>query len=353
MRAGLVKDTQSQYGNQINVWLKFCREMGYDPIDPSDENIVLFMAFLATELKKSGGVIEKYLTAINHHFRMHKINWARSGYLKYALRSFKIRYPKQTRIKKPITHEYIWWIWCSFYNPNDLHFTYFAYLIAINIGYWLGCRPCEYCLNPKLGITNKFESIKWRLDSNGKPIEMILYFYAAIRKGGKHLQQFLSKTNKLGEKIEILPIKCQCGQTRFGLPSPCLVHAMWHYQIQRAKRFGKIQKSDWLLVNGINEVIKYDKIRCFLHKAIIKMAKITGVQLLPWEYTPHALRTGGTTDQARLGATYFMLKSFGRWESDDWQQTYISLDFYDLSVLRGETITDIRMSMKNCMAKTM
>ena len=128
---------------------------------------------------------------------------------------------------------------------------------------------------------------------------------------------------------------------------------MWYYQLERAKRFGPLTGSDWLLVDDRNQVIKYDKVRCFLHKAIVKMAQTTGVQLLPWEYTPHALRTGGTTDHARMGASYFMLKSFGRWESDDWQQTYISMDFYDLSVLRGETITDIRNSMKNCMSKTM
>ena len=85
----------------------------------------------------------------------------------------------------------------------------------------------------------------------------------------------------------------------------------------------------------------------FLDKVIIGRSKATNVTLSPHHYTPHALRTEGATDLARLSPNMLFIQQFGRRKSEEWKRTYIELDFQDLAKLRGETITTLRELMKH------
>ena len=135
----------------------------------------------------------------------------------------------------------------------------------------------------------------------------------------------------------VLAIDCQCYKSNsvyLARTGPLMIR----YLKMRCKLFKKrLKKSDPLLVTELNARLKCCHINDFLHEAIRKMAEATGIPLSPFEYTPHSLRTGGTTDLARLGRNALFIQKFGRWQSNQWKQVYIQLDFRDLARLRNET----------------
>ena len=301
-------------------------------MEPNEPNIELFMAFLAIELEKTGKVIETYINAISNLFKIYRIEWKRSALFRITLNAFKLRHPSDEQPKKPMSHLFIWWIWNSYLDLNNINFDIFACLIGMLIGYFLGCRPCEYSRDAKGKLRTRYYQLS----------------YLPKKKRAKELVLTLvdTKTNKTGSKVEICTIDCQCGKKRFGIPSPCLLHAMLLYQKERKKRFGKIRKTSPLIVTALNNSICFSHMSNFLHKAILAMCIRTGIKLCPFEYTPHALRTGGTTDLARLGHNWLYIQKFGRWDTKEWQDTYVKLDFKDLAQLRNETITYIRGQMQ-------
>ena len=85
----------------------------------------------------------------------------------------------------------------------------------------------------------------------------------------------------------------------------------------------------------------------FLPKAILAVRMKTEIKLCPFKYTPHALRTDGIIDLARLGQNWFYMQKFGRCEAKKWQDAHVQLDFKDLAQLRNKTTTPFRDQMKD------
>ena len=252
--------------------------------------------------------------------------------MSYTIKSLKTKYPTNPQRKRPFSHIMVWWIYNAYYDAANPNFTYLAVIIAILICYFLGTRPNECVWSYHSKSTAYYRQIQF-LPSKKEPKELVF-----------HLTK--SKTNP-GDRLELLSIECHCQKMRFGLPSPCLVHLLKRYLKLRKKKFGKIKKDDELLITELGRKLKYCHLNDFLHKSIIKMSEATKVPLSPFFYTPHSLRTGGTTDLARLGRNALFIQQFGRWQSDEWKKVYIQLDFRDLAALRGETISFIRNSMKH------
>ena len=96
------------------------------------------------------------------------------------------------------------------------------------------------------------------------------------------------------------------------------------YQKMRRIRFGKPTRREPLLVSAVNCPLSHYHMCNFLHKAILSMNVKLKMNMVPFHYTPHALRTGGTTDL--YGSQLLYIQSFGRWDKE-WQDTYVNLDF--------------------------
>ena len=307
--------------------------MKLNPLSPNEINIEAYFGYLIHVHNKTGPVVRRHAQAVFHHFRYNRVNWVRSERLRYSIRSLERRYPAISDQKKQFTHWFVWWVWFSFLNPKDVNFGYFACCMAMCIGYFLRCRPCEYS------------------ERANKPsyLRMSSLHYIPSKKHAKKIVLKLdkTKTNQQHKQIEILSIDCQCNESRFGKLLPCLVHYMIEYQRFRKRLWGKPSKSAPLLVNAEGESLKYWQVNNFLHKAILTLTHHSRIPLIPHQYTPHSLRVGGTTDLARSGANLLNIQKFGRWTTKEWQDTYVQLDFTDLARLTGQTTTSIRHSMRN------
>ena len=332
---GLTNGTIMKYKDKVHLWIDFCKEFGYDPLVRNENTLYCFFGFLIKERKKTGASIEEYLSALTAYWRFYQLEYKRSGMMSYTIKSLKIKHPVSPRKKKPFSHLFIWWIFHTFYNAKHPNLTILAVVIGILMGYFLGCRPNEYC------YSYHKDQYTYRCQIRFIPSKEDAKEIAFMIPRGR------SKTNRNGD-MEMITIDCHCHKMRFGLPSPCLVHLLLFYEKLRIRSFKKsLKPSDILLVTEVNKPLKYCQVNDFLHKAIIKMAAATKVPLCPHEYTPHALRTGGATDLARMGKNTLFIQQFGRWRSDEWKKVYIALDFTDLAILRNETITFIRNSMRH------
>ena len=322
------------YDDHINR-INFCLDLHLNPLVVNENALFLFFGYCAKELHKSGNTIDHYLSAITAYWRLYNVQYKRSSLMSFTIRSLKIKFPVNGQKKKPFTHLFVWWIYNAYYDAAKPSLTMLAVINGMLFGYFLGCRPSEYCYSYHKGIITTLGQLDF-IPAINNAKEMIF----TIPKGQ-------AKTNRHSD-AEILAIDCQCQKTRFGLPCPCPVHTMIKYIKMRCKLFkGKVKRSDPLLVTELNKRLKYCHINDFLHKAIRTMSEATGVPLSPFEYTPHSLRTGGTTDLARLGRNALFIQKFGRWQSNQWKQVYIQLDFRDLAKLRNETTTSIRDAMRH------
>lgn len=317
--------TRKGYEGQIRRYKEWCSLVNKNwKKEPKDEDIASFMGWLYYEYALSGDQISACLTGLNHHFRCHWIKWKRSEAINYRVKCYRGFAPSKVHPKKPFCYFFVWWFFKSYYDPKS--FRYFACLIALSIGYWLGARPGEYS-KYKGSVLLKYRQLEYTPDARN-PKEM-------------SIRLTTSKTNQDGRIVERLCVRCQCGKKRFKLEAFCPVHAMVRYQYERKKLFGRIKGDDPLIVSDKNRPFSYTHILNFLHYGICRLSKIRKVKLEPSEYTPHSLRVGATTDRGREGWDSLRIEKFGRWRTLEWRQVYVKLDFIDLAKLRKETVGEI------------
>ncbi len=82
-----------------------------------------------------------------------------------------------------------------------------------------------------------------------------------------------------------------------------------------------------------------------MQKCIDTMNLHTKLNMKPNEYTPHSLRVGGTTDEARNGTAGYLIEKRGRWHSKVWKRVYIKLDWQDISFLSNRPIFELMNSI--------
>ena len=157
-----------------------------------EEHIQAFLGYMIDEEDATSNVCDKALMALRDFFKLNNINWSRSPILKLTMKGIRRTYPGAKYRKKPIPHWFIWWMWNSYYNPNN--FLFFGVLVGILMGYWLGCRVGEYTVNDPKDMPLPLVTLSY----NPKGIKKKKYAKELV------INLHKSKTNQLGERPEIL-----------------------------------------------------------------------------------------------------------------------------------------------------
>lgn len=326
--SALSRGTKDNYATHLKHWFRFCAITFHDPLDPNCQAIEKFIGYLFCYTTVNGDGAGRILTALNNHFIEAKIEWYRPKWISYLLKGFRDLKPKELRPKRPFCH-----IMIHYFNEHVIKkkdFLHASIWLGMLFGYFGGMRPNEYS-KTKYSTPLTLRQLTWN-PSADSPREVII----TLKK---------SKTNRFGSKHEQVTMGCNCGQKRFGYPSPCPVHLLLSFLKMRRDRFGSVNLSQPVLVDQKNKILKYDVVRKFIKRGIPIISRASGISLESKYYTPHSLRHGGCTDLSRAGAASYKVSIFGRWTSDCWKQIYVNIDFFDIARLRDTTVDAMRSQL--------
>ena len=104
---GLSTNTIRSYRDQIEVWIKFCKDFDYDPLSTNEQFVYEFFGFLAKEMNKTGDTIDNYLCALAAYWRFYNINYKRSNLMTYTIVSLKLKFPVDPQPKNHL-NIFIW-----------------------------------------------------------------------------------------------------------------------------------------------------------------------------------------------------------------------------------------------------
>ena len=89
-------------------------------------------------------------------------------------------------------------------------------------------------------------------------------------------------------------------------------------------------------------LVTYENVRVFMKECIHTMNARMKWKMKLSEYTPHSLRVGGCVDMARNGDAGMFIEQQVRWASKVWKTIYLNLDWRDISIISGLSITDLK-----------
>ena len=154
------------------------------------------------------------------------------------------------------------------------------------------------------------------------------------------LQVMFSKTNKKGDKLEKVYVRCNCKDETAVIP--CTVcHLKYWIKFRNNFHHKKFKTSDFLLILKNGKPFRYDHLNNFMYNAIVNLNKRLNLQFNPHHYPPHSLRLGGCTDMARYGEPGWKIEAQGRWTSEIWKKTYINMDWTDIAKLNNCTVGEL------------
>jgi len=310
--------TQVGYKQLIEDWYTFCDIFGRDPLLASPRAVQEYVWYLYQYTTKPAGPAKRRVTALGYYWKCHGIDWDRKLYptITCMLKGYTKRRPSEVKRRNPWT---FWHIVKALPWINLNTYTGCLQMAGICIGYHFGGRIGEYA-----AYTRKdWDYLVRRCDiemiyDNDKLVMMTVDF--------RH-----HKTNKEGIYSGKVDSCCECEN---GL---CGIHLI--------ERFIKLRDREWTDAHNFPLLVQLSgkPMRAIHMNNLLKfLARNMGID--PTFYSSHSLRAGRATDLARAQTPTWLIKKWGRWRSDCWQDLYAKLDCSDIAKITKRSLVSLGLS---------
>ena len=271
--------------------------------------------------------IDATVTAVGKFWNHNDKKWDRSAHpqLSDQLKGLKKTNPSHPRKSKPITMAILNRGVSNWIKGKKRNIQTLTQLSMLYGAYYFGNRAAEYTNRKKINQQQwqdiascdpnksifQVKHLSFQKDKNNKVISVVYHIP-------------ISKTNQFGEKFEGVEASCTC-KSKFSLCVPHLYLEMFKRRRESGEKI--TPNSPVLLSNGYP--VTYSEARKFVREII------AAAGLNPDHYGTHGLRKGRATDLAMNHVPAWIIKKWGRWSSECWQQFYAKLDHSDVAKVTG------------------
>jgi site-specific recombinase XerD len=271
-------NTQKTYASGIKKYLKFCRFFALDPCHAEEDNILRFIAFLASE-NLLVRTVKVYLAAVRSWFIMSglPVPCLFTVRVKLALRALEREHPLPSQVY-PISITMLCQI-SKFLAKSSDNLMLFAVMC---LAYFACLRSSEYCFEPALAPPLARSCFKF-IESQPPLMLVVIPASKTLYHG------FTAVVGCTG-----LPVCPVCTVRAYIQLTPDLTPPLFKYQSGQPLTYRRFSAS----LKSIVRRLGYN----------------------PAHFSPHSLRAGAATDAAQRGLPEVVIKQLGRWRSDAFQQ---------------------------------
>ena len=327
MNIRLDSSTRTNYSTGFHRWQTFCDFVGYDYFKLNDKIARHFIGYMHAYLDISGDNADKTLTAVKSTLLECNVFYNRSPFVTGLIKGFKIDRPVNPNPTKPLSVYHLRYMiaWCV--KKRD--FTDWALSCAVLLAFFGMTRPGEVA--PRT-TTSKFMLTRGQVKFHpnmDNPTDVIVSLYG-------------SKTNRTG-KLELISVGCYCKTKMCGVTVPCPLHRVLKYAKARDGLYGYDPKAMFFIKESNGVTVLYNNMHSYLQRVIKTINEKKNLNMILSDYTPHCARIGGTTERARNGERGHNIEQRGRWDFKTWKTVYNNIDWRDISLLSGLSVTSLQM----------
>ena len=317
-----------KYSREFKHWIAFCDQFNLPIWIYSTSKALIFLAWLFIfRPSTTAGVAESIMQSIRSTFKSHNIPIKNDQSVNAIFKFWHKFRPSSQRIRFLLCIELITLMILHWPNKNTYEF--WLFFAMISCAYECHWRPSDFSFSPSVGrilSTNQIQA------------------FDTIYGPSVCIKTSDSKMNKKHRR-ETIHFDCQCGKHIFNIRKPCAVHILAKYLEIRNNTVRKNNKI--LFCFEDNQPATREWLDSMIKKAIGFINQATNLNLDATMYTPGSIRIGAATDDARIGIPGYQIALKGRWDSDQWRKTYISLIWTDLIKITKLPLHKLKQNIKN------